>query len=472
MWRRWLLFVLMIVLFAPDSLAIILPCMDDGDCKTGDVPIFEPGGSVPLPPGSGGPGALELLLSKQEPYRNADMGPLGVVISTGEFQITVTDMEIPGRGIPFRLSRTYRSKKDGLPTIVGYNWQMSYDEYLRPGVYKDLAGTEYNAVEWQQGNGFAEVWVEYGIYTPFLGFFGRLREKSSGQDYQIRYPDGTVKTFAQKSANAIGQEIWLLTRIEDRNGNVITLQYKQLDSTAWVIDTVTDTLGRKITFAYDDNDRLTSVTDFAGREVLYTYDDRGDLVSVRSPAGKTTTYHYLGEDGCVEEDLKHNIKSIADGKGQTFLTNKYRSDSQMACGNPGTPVDSILSQVYGEQVPANTVTYIYGSIIPTVPVTANVATTYVVVEDRNGNVQVHNLNNKGNPTTITYRTNRGVRALAGADEPDYVVTHTYVEDGSMRVSQHTESGGFNVDSSGNLAAYAEGMTVVYEYIGVRLRLAC
>ena len=97
------------------------------------------------------------------------------------------------------------------------------------------------------------------------------------------------------------------------------------------------------------------------------------------------------------------------------------------------------------------------------PVTPNVATSYVVVEDRNGNVQVHNFNSQGNPTTIEYRTNRGVRTLAGSDEPDYVVTNTYVEDGSMRVSRRTESGGFNVDSAGNLAAYSAGMTVDYEY---------
>jgi len=137
MWRRWLLFVLMIVLFAPDSPAVILPCTDDGICRTGNYIPSDPTKYVPLPPGSGGSGALELFLGEQEPYRNADMGPLGVVLSTGEFQITVTDLEIPGRGIPFRLSRTYRSKRDGQPTALGYNWNMSYDEYLIPEEYEN-----------------------------------------------------------------------------------------------------------------------------------------------------------------------------------------------------------------------------------------------------------------------------------------------------------------------------------------------
>ena len=42
MWRRWLLFVLMIVLFAPDSPAVIVPCIDDETCKVITTPIFHP----------------------------------------------------------------------------------------------------------------------------------------------------------------------------------------------------------------------------------------------------------------------------------------------------------------------------------------------------------------------------------------------------------------------------------------------
>ncbi|TMQ61250.1 MAG: hypothetical protein E6K78_12990 [Candidatus Eisenbacteria bacterium] len=51
--------------------------------------------------------------------------------------MTVTDSEIPGRGFPFKLTRTYRSRRDGERSILGYNWQLNYDEYLTPGTYSE-----------------------------------------------------------------------------------------------------------------------------------------------------------------------------------------------------------------------------------------------------------------------------------------------------------------------------------------------
>ena len=130
--RRLLLFVLSVVLCASPCLAVSR-CIVDGSCAPDpSPPDFGTYGQPPIPPGSI-TGLPTFPLAQQEPYRNPDMGPLGVVLSTGEFQITVTDFEIPGRGFPFRLTRTYRSRKDGNRSVLGYNWQLNYDEYLTPG---------------------------------------------------------------------------------------------------------------------------------------------------------------------------------------------------------------------------------------------------------------------------------------------------------------------------------------------------
>ncbi|HMC82814.1 MAG TPA: DUF6531 domain-containing protein, partial [Candidatus Polarisedimenticolia bacterium] len=391
--------------------------------------------------------------------------------------MTVTDSEIPGRGFPFKLTRTYRSRRDGERSILGYNWQLNYDEYLTPGTYSENHHV-YQAVQWTMGNGFTDVWVDrndgFG-YKPFQGFVGRIRQLASNQGYQIRYADGTVKTFGQSRLNAYADLLWVLTRIEDRNGNVLTLQI----SSAGEIQTITDTLGRKITFGYTHG-RLTSVTDFQGRTVVYGYDEvRGNLSSVRSPVvtgtpngndfpgGKTISYRYLGEDGCTEDWMKHNLKSTTDGKGQTFLTNTYYSYADPLCGTPGLPVDAVASQVYGSGTPPPALSYTYNSVSTGQSPTANVVNSQATVIDRNGNVQVHNFNLQGNPLSIEHHTNRGVRSLGGGDEIDYVVTHTYVITNSgeqpMLVSRRTESGGYNVDSAGNLVSYAEGMTEEYEY---------
>src|SRR5712692_11112965 len=111
------------------------------------------GGDGPLLSGGGG-GVGDLFpvthppSSIQEPYRNADLGTLGVVLSNGEFHITVTDMEIPGRGFPFQLSRTFRSKKDNSSgfSLLGTSWFLSYDEYLWAGAFWDTYGNSHEAL--------------------------------------------------------------------------------------------------------------------------------------------------------------------------------------------------------------------------------------------------------------------------------------------------------------------------------------
>jgi RHS repeat-associated protein len=400
-----------------------------------------------------------------------------VVLSTGEFQLSATDMEIPGRGFPFRLTRTYRSRKDGEKSVLGYNWYLNLDEYLTPGVFTS-DGHTYPAIQWKLGNGFTDVWVSYPNetgYRPFQGFFGKLRPLGPGQGYQIRYPDGTIKTFGQQALNDDGHLIWMLTRVEDRGGNAMTLQI----SPAGVVSSVTDTLGRAILFTYTAQGRLATVTDFAGRSLVYSYDARGDLVAVRSPvvvgtpngndfpAGKTTSYRYLGAGGCTEEALRHNLQSITDARGQTFLVNAYISIADPLCGAPGLPADTVAFQEYGGS-PAPRIQYAYEPVPAGAAPDANVVTTQATVQDRAGNVQIHRFNPQGNPLSIEYRTNRGIRSFTGGlDEPDYLVRNVYVVDHlgnqPMLVSRRTSAGGLAVGSTGSLIRYAEGVTEEYVY---------
>ena len=451
-------------------------CDQDGSCVPEQpLPDFGPDVNPALPPGGGSP---VFYLRDQEPYRNSDMGPLGVILSTGEFQLSVTDMEIPGRGFPFRLMRTYRSRKDGEKSVLGHNWYLNLDEYLTPGVFT-ADGHTYPAIQWKLGNGFTDVWVSYpgeAGYRPFQGFFGKLRALGPSQGYQIRYPDGTVKTFGQRVLDDDGHQIWMLTRTEDRSGNAMTLQI----SPTGVVSSATDTLGRVILFAYTPEGRLASVTDFAGRTLVYSYDARGDLVSVRSPvvvgtpngndfpAGKTTTYRYLGAAGCTEEALRHNLQSITDGRGQTFLVNAYTSIADPLCGAPGLPADTVAYQEYGGGAPAPRIQYAYEPVPGGVGPDANVVTTQATVQDRAGNVQVHRFNPQGNPLSIEVRTNRGIRSFPGGqDEPDYLVRNVYVVDNRgnqpMLVSQRTSASGYTVDAAGALSTYAEGVTEEYVY---------
>jgi RHS repeat-associated protein len=477
MLRHFVLALLLVVLAATPALAQRIPCDLDGEnCHSGaPLPDLQSGVYHPPAPVSGEDGPT-FTLGDLEPFRNSDTGPLGVVLSTGEFQFTVTDLEIPGRGFPFRLSRTYRSRRDADRSVLGYNWHLSYDEYLTPGTYSGVLG-----VKWTMGNGWSDVYL-FGTSTVverFLGgVFARVREPDPNHGYEMRFPDGIVKFFKRQATLSNGDVVWLMTRIEDRNGNALVLQYTSSNA----LSTITDTLGRKITFTYDaSTGRLQTVKDFKDRIVTYHVNAAGDLEYVTSQAvgsttggidlpfsaGKTVTYHYLDEYGCTEEAFKHNMKSIVDAKGKTILTNIYNATTG-SCGNAGNgqPVDSVAEQTYGDFVPSQTIDYTYnsGNLSPSTP---NVMSTTTTVTDQNLNQQVHEFNLQGNPLKISYYTNRTIRQINGGDEPDYYETNTFVDYGSgdwpMLVGRHTESGGFNVDASGNLVPYTGGMSVEYTY---------
>ncbi len=471
MLRRAVFFVLILVLASPAAFALRERCDESGNCASGNPPPNL--GTAPSPPSPGDPPVISL--SEQEPYRNADMSETGVVLSTAGFQITVTDLEIPGRGFPFQLTRTYRSLRDANRSVLGYNWHLNYDEYLVPGTCS--GGAVVNAIQWRMGNGWAEIWTNCNGtgFKAFSGFFGKLRPLAGG-GYQIRDSHGTVKTFGQLGKIKNDPQttlddiaIWLLTKIEDRNGNIMTFHHNSDGNIA----TVTDTLGRVITFDYDQQqpEHLLTVTDFASphRQIHYNYTG-DDLTSVQSPIvaappagsdridvafpGKVTTYHYLGEQaGCDISWLKHNLKSIVNGKGQTYLVNNYYSGvaSPSCSGLAGYPADGIASQVYR----GGTISYAYANV--GAGGNANTAHTQATVTDRNNHVQVHRFNLAGNPLSIEYQTN-GIRP----GEQNYRVTYTYVieDDGGepQLVSLKTEAGGSYYTSAGALGSYTNGMT--------------
>jgi YD repeat-containing protein len=75
----------------------------------------------------------------------------------------------------------------------------------------------------------------------------------------LRTTDGSQLSYALKGAD------YQCTQIKDRNGNYITINYTSFDK----VDTVVDTLGRVITFNYDNDHFLTSITQTWGQQSHY-----------------------------------------------------------------------------------------------------------------------------------------------------------------------------------------------------------
>ena len=115
-----------------------------------------------------------------------------------------------------------------------------------------------------------------GSYESSPGDFATLTE--NGATLQLREKDGTIFSF-----QADGR----LDFVEDRNGNRATAEY-----TDGLLTNLSNDEGDSLTFAYNDQDRVTSVTDEEGRVFNYSYDETGELLSSVTTLQGTTSYTY------------------------------------------------------------------------------------------------------------------------------------------------------------------------------------
>ena len=81
-----------------------------------------------------------------------------------------------------------------------------------------------------------------------------LRLTEDGAVLRVHSTDGTRLSFTEANGE------YRCTELKDRNGNYMTVSYNALGQ----INTITDTLGRVITFNYDNNDNPVSITQLWG----------------------------------------------------------------------------------------------------------------------------------------------------------------------------------------------------------------
>lgn len=134
--------------------------------------------------------------------------------------------------------------------------------------------------------------------TATTGQLGDVIRKLTDGTYEYRESSGDLTRF-----NAAGQP----TAMVDRNGNTTTLAYA-----GGRLSTVTDAVGRSLTFEYDFASRITRVTDSTGRIWRYTYEGtpgtagNPGLTTVTDPLNHVTRYTY---------SVGGRLASVADKRG-------------------------------------------------------------------------------------------------------------------------------------------------------------
>ena len=346
---------------------------------------------------------------------------------SGEFHQEVTDLVIKGRGLDFVWTRSYRSKV-GLVTEQGNGWDFSYNIRVAAN------GPDYDVFDGRNRKDTYRLQADGTYAADQLFSEGTL----SNNVFTLKFADNGVWKFHPLDGSVAQGKI---ANTYDRSSNCMAFAY----SPGGQLTNVVDTLGRSILVSYNADGFISAVTDFTGRQVTYSYYTNGaaggsfgDLKSVTSPAvtgtptgndfpsGKTVTYTY--STGEIDERLNHNLLTITDAKGQTWLRNTYSSTTNPADYN----FDRLLSQTRGY---SNEVLSFYYTNVPPL-LTNQFAVSKAIFNDRMGNVSEHLfdvMNNEvrrrqftgratpGSPTTETSNLPTG---KLRASDPDFFETVT------------------------------------------------
>ena len=195
---------------------------------------------------------------------------------TGElYQAFEPDLSLGGP-LPLFFQRYYGSltKANGVTTRLGNNWVHNFEWVL------NVSGSSA-IVNFFSGKaiGFTKVGNNWVLSAPSR--VGYQFATTGTNTYQLLDPRTNLIYTFSGTGSTLG-----LTQIQDRNGNTLTI-VPPSNGTA----TVTDGLGRTLTFTYDSSGRVISVADQSGRTVSFGYTG-SDLTRFTDANGKSETYAY------------------------------------------------------------------------------------------------------------------------------------------------------------------------------------
>jgi RHS repeat-associated protein len=194
--------------------------------------------------------------------------------ATGElYQELAPDFSLGGP-LPLQYIRYYGSylNVNGVTSSLGNNWIGNFHGTIAISGSQASVTIERGKVVRFKQSASGNTW---SLVTPDL--YGYQLVSAPDGSYRFLNPgDRQISTFSSSG---------LLSKIEDRSGNALTITY------APGISDVVDGLGRSLHFTFTGN-KLTKISDQTGRTVLFTYTG-DDLTSFTDAAGKTATYSYM-----------------------------------------------------------------------------------------------------------------------------------------------------------------------------------
>jgi RHS repeat-associated protein len=265
------------------------------------------------PPGQPTPGQ-----SPSSPRRSAAAAD-PVILFSGQYELQSTDVQIPSRGLVIALERTYRSGGPRYFGPFGYNWDHSYNIYLRP--------LEHGAVAIWTGRLTEQVFEPTASgFEPPAGVFAVLERATAPSSGWVMSQRGGIRWLFDTPEGWPRLDRVPLVAIEDAAGNRLRLGYDAEGR----LSRVRDFAERGLRFRYGGCALLEQVEDHTGRVWQYWHDEEIEhLVAVVCPGNEGSP----GPRTCFEYDtvhdhhaLVHNITRVVDALGRVVVENRYGTD--------------------------------------------------------------------------------------------------------------------------------------------------
>ena len=304
-------------------------------------------------------------------YAGEDLG-LGmqnlVNVATGNSVVRWTPLQAPGQGLSTVVELTYNSTErqcNAQTCPAGNGWSLAVSSLTRFGKHMFKAHGN-NKVDLVDADGTLHVFtLQGGRWVSPDGIHLYLREDTGSQTRRwavtrpdrvtyfydcggnptfVRDKNGNELTFELDDPNSCNETKRVL-KVTDEGGRFFQLDYYQGDPHNGRLQRITDHLGHKLEFRYEDEDDQPSDNDHANlievieiggtradgsplpdRSVEFTYDDDGDagtgcdengpLASVEDPRDKRTTFDYVDDDD-GQGGSERKLCARADRAGKT-----------------------------------------------------------------------------------------------------------------------------------------------------------
>jgi RHS repeat-associated protein len=362
--------------------------------------------------------------------KNQEKAGEPVSVHNGDFIYQQQDILIPSRAMPTEVGRTYKSQSR-YNNRFGYGWDLSYNKKIIAICNGDLF--YFNG----ELNRYRFIYIDGTDYIPPKGVYDKITQNPDGT-YTLTERQGTAYKFDQNGR---------LTEIRDRNNNALHFSYDsagklpiigksvfsndpdpKIIAYDYELVKVTDTAGREIALNYDANGRLISIVDFSGRVYTYAYDplNNGDLVSFTTPstaeypAGLTTAYGYAD----------HNLVTVTDARGVTYLTNHYDTYDRVCEQEYG---GGIFKFSYDTAYSKTTITDPKGFVTEWIydpdgsATSKKVYTAGLRPQDPDSYVTTYQRNNTLERTSITYPAGNGVKYTYDDGNPNMAARGNLLE---------------------------------------------